>query len=128
MLNKKGFLTIEMIFYFVIATILVLLLTTIIIRTSSYQNNEKIKIYQSLDILKKSLIKYRQVSKFSPNEVEFAGYIKLKMRGNDLYETPGYLPYLQGIEKPKFTYQNNILELSFTYQNEKYSQIIFYDK
>ena len=128
MLNRKGFLTIEMIFYFIIATILILLLTTIIIRTSNYQSNEKIKIYQSLDLLKKSLVKYQRISSFNSNEVEFAGYVRLKIKEDQLYETPGFMPYLQGIKNGKFIYQNQVLELKFSYHNQNYSHIIFYDK
>jgi hypothetical protein len=128
MFNRKGFITIEMVYYIIILIILASLFSLLLLRTSHYQNNDSIKIYQSYDILRNSLIKYKEVTRFLDNEVELNNYVVIKIKDNQVYEYPGYMPYFQNIEQASFIYENKTLYLSFNYQKNYYKQVIFYDK
>ncbi|MDH6603074.1 hypothetical protein OKW23_000202 [Bacilli bacterium PM5-9] len=128
MLNKKGFMAIEMLIYFILATLLILIFSTILLRSVNYKNNDSIKVYQSLDILRKSLIKYQNVTNFKSNEIEFADHVRVKIEKNQVYETPGYMPYLQKIKNGRFIFDGKNLEIEFSYKDNFYKQIIFYDK
>ncbi|MDR3215304.1 MAG: hypothetical protein LBT75_03380 [Bacilli bacterium] len=128
MFNKKGFLSIELILYFIILVILAIIFTNLLMRSTYYHHNENIKIYQSYDILRNSLIKYKEISTFSEKEVIFGDYVKIKINDNKIYEYPGYMPYFQDINNAKFIFQNKTLFLFFIYNNQSYQQVIFYEK
>lgn len=128
MFNKKGFIALEAVFYIIIAIIMLMMVNTLILKISVFQPNQNIKVYQSLNLLKNSLIRYDRITKFSSKEIELNDYVKVKIKDDQLYETPGFMPYLQGISNAKYTYEHKQLFLSFTYQNQKYKSIIFYDK
>ncbi|MDR1782454.1 MAG: hypothetical protein LBR40_05625 [Bacilli bacterium] len=117
-----------MVYYIIILIILASLFSLLLLRTSHYQNNDSIKIYQSYDILRNSLIKYKEVTRFLDNEVELNNYVVIKIKDNQVYEYPGYMPYFQNIEQASFIYENKTLYLSFNYQKNYYKQVIFYDK
>ncbi|MDF9866852.1 hypothetical protein OKW22_000407 [Bacilli bacterium PM5-3] len=121
-------MAIEMLIYFILATLLILIFSTILLRSVNYKNNDSIKVYQSLDILRKSLIKYQNVTNFKSNEIEFADYVRVKIEKNQVYETPGYMPYLQEIKNGRFIFDGKNLEIEFSYKDNFYKQIIFYDK
>ena len=127
--DKKGFITIEYIMYFVIMMILCLILSLIIKNNVVYQKNEEIKIYQGIETLKKNLIKYRYADTIKNNELTFDnGSRKIRVDKKQIYETPGYMPFLQNIEKVRFTYNKNEIILKFIYKNKEFSAVIFYDK
>lgn len=127
-MSNKGFITIEAIFYTVITLILTIILTTIILNNTKYSNNKNIKIYQSFDIMRKTLLKYRDVTTFNQKELIFDDKTKIRINNNEVYETPGYMPYFQKIKNAKFIYRSKQLILSLTYNKIKYEQVIFYDK
>ena len=128
MFNKKGFMAVEMLMYFIVALMLIIIFSTILVRSVHYQNNESIKIYQSLDILRTSLVKYQKITSLTKDYVEFINSTRINLDVDQVYETPGYMPYLQGIENPTFKFDGSNLELVFTYKNKRYQQIIFYVK
>lgn len=117
-----------MIYYFIILLIMALLFTTLLLRSASYKGNEVIKIYQSYDILRNSLLKYRTITNFSSAQVEFNDYVLIKIKDNQVYEYPGYMPYFQKLNNAVFVYHQKTLFLEFYYQGIKYKQVIFYEK
>lgn len=128
MFNRKGFITLEAIFYIITSFFILIMINAATMYIANFKPNYRVKVYQSINQLKKSLIKYDKINKFSNNEIILNDYVKIKINKDQIYETPGYMPYLQGIENAKFTYKNKKLILNFDYLNEKYESIIFYDK
>lgn len=100
----------------------------VILRNVSYKNNEKIKMYQQINLLKNSIIKYPKVTKFKKYELEFIDMVKIKIQNNQIYETPGYMPYLQQLKNPYFSYIDKKVYLNYSLNNITYKKIIFYDK
>lgn len=128
MLNQKGFITLEAIFYIIISLIMLLMINTLTLQIINYQPNHNIKVFQSLNMLKQSLIRYKEISSYSKKEIILNDYVKIRIKDNQIYETPGYMPYLQGLTNARFIYKNKKLSLRFVYKNKKYESVIFYDK
>lgn len=128
MFNKKGFISLELIQYIIITLLLAIFLNFIISLNINFKTNDELKLYQSYDMLRKTLIKYQSISEFNKNLIVFDDQVKIKIQDNQIYETPGYMPYFQDISNASFIFQNNILSLKFTYNKVEYQQVIFYDK
>lgn len=128
MLNKKGFISLELVQYIIITLLLAIFLSFIINLNINFKTNDEMKLYQSFDMLRKSLIKYQTISEYHTDLIVFDDQVKIKIQDKQIFETPGYMPYFQEIEDAVFEYKNNILSLNFTYNKESFQQIIFYDK
>lgn len=107
---------------------ILIMINALMIYIVNYKPNYNVKVYQSINLLKNSLIRYDKISSFSKDEIILNDYVKIRIKDNQIYETPGYMPYLQGIENAKFKYVNKKLILSFTFLKNKYESVIFYDK
>lgn len=128
MLNKKGNLSIEAIFYIIILLIMCIMLNSLLIKNTSINRNTRIPIYQGINVLRQSIIKYDRITMFKSNEIEFADHVRIKIDNKKIYETPGYMPYFENVEKPKFIKNHNKVILAFKYKKQDYKEIIFYDK
>lgn len=117
-----------MIIYFIIVLILILIYSAIVLRTTLIKKNDDIKIYQSINILRNSIMINKEIIKFDSYNIEFDNDVALRIKDNQIYEYPGYMPYLTGISKAKFIYNGYSLTLSFSYRNKEYNKVIFYDK
>lgn len=128
MFNQKGFISIELLYYLCIC-LLVLMLVNIQMKTLiKYDVNDHLKINQSFNILRSSLVKYQNVNVVNKQELMFDDETKIKIVNNQVYETPGFMPYFQDIKQAFFTLQDNIIFLQFYYLDKKYHQAIFYVK
>lgn len=128
MYSKKGFISIEAIMYVIICMVVLSILFLAINNNKYFKDENNVKIYQSFDQLRYSLVKYSSISKYSENEVVFNNEYHLKIGDNKIYEYPGYLLYFDSIINSKFIKNNNILKLEFEYQNQLFSQVIFIEK
>ncbi|WP_423364670.1 hypothetical protein [Mycoplasma sp. P36-A1] len=128
MFNKKGFMAIEMMMYITISILCLILLNLIINQTKYITRNQNIYIYQNIDILQNSLIKYKEVKKCSQELIELDDTGKIIIKNNTIYESPGYLPYLQNTEHLEFICYNDYINLKIINNGESYEATIFYKK
>lgn len=128
MLNKKGFISIELLYYLIICLLVLMLLNMQMKTLINYDVNDHLKINQSFNTLRTSLLKYKTVLSIKDNELLLDDEIKVRIMNNQVYETPGFMPYFQDIKQAKFTLRNDIIFLKFKYLDKTYEQAIFYVK
>lgn len=125
---KKGFISLEAMIYVLICLIVLSILFLIINKNKYFSDDNNIKIYQSYDQLRYSLVKYSKVTKYTNEEITFNNEYHLKISDNKIFEYPGYLLYFDNINKPQFIYNNHNLILEFTYKDKLFKQVIFIEK
>lgn len=128
MVNKKGFITLELIIYVIISLLLLSFISMLFVFNSKIVFKHEHNFNIAIEKLKQSIIIFKSPSKFSESEIEFNVSTKIMLKDNSLYETPGYLVYIKEIENYRFEYRNGIILLKCKYYGKNYSIIVFYDK
>ena len=128
MFNKKGFTTIELLVYLVVCSILVQILNIVIKQSTYLSNDNDIYILQSVSVLQHDLVKYKDIKTCSDNLILFDDDVKIQVKDQMVYQTPGFMPYLQNVDKLKFKCLPKSIKVNFYYHEKEYDLLVFISK
>lgn len=128
MFNKKGFTSIELTSYVIIAIILLLFLNILVKQGVYFKRNNDISLMQNISSLQQTLIKYQNISKCSTNEIILDDSNKILIKDQQLYMTPGLMPFIQNAKNIKFICNKHSIVLEVKYHEKNYQTTIFFTK
>jgi len=128
MLNKHAFTTIELTAYLVVASIVMILLSLIIKHAQLLRQDNDIYLLQNISVLQHDLVKYKEIKSCEENILYLEDDIKLSIKDNQVYQTPGFMPYLQKTSNLRFICLDKAIKIKFTYQDKDYEHVIFVKK